>query len=211
MELTISTNHLQFTSNPCGTDLQNSYEQVTMNLSETLPDLHEAAKEGDLRAYCDADWAGDSITRKSTTGFCVFIGDSLISWKSKKQDVLSKSSTEAEYCAMSVTTSEIVWLRWLLADMSVHITSPTLLYCDNHSAIQIAHNTVFHERTKHIEIDCHFTRHHLQAGTISLSFVPSSLQIADILTKPHYDMCFRFFLTNSQCSLLQHCEFKGRY
>ncbi|GJU36482.1 uncharacterized mitochondrial protein-like protein [Tanacetum coccineum] len=133
----------------------------------------------DLRAYCDSDWAGDGVSRKSTTGFCIFLGDSLISWKSKKQDVLFKSSTEAEYRAMAVTTSEIVWLRWLLADMGVHISHSTPLYCDNRSAIQIARNSVFHECTKHIEIDCHFTRHHLQAGTISLPFVPSTLQIAD--------------------------------
>nr|GEX13626.1 uncharacterized mitochondrial protein AtMg00810-like [Tanacetum cinerariifolium] len=125
----------------------------------------------DLRPYFDADWVGDVVTRKSTTGFCIFLGDSLISWKSKKQDVLSKSSTKSEYRAMAVTTSEIVWLRWLLTDMGVHITSPTPLYCDNCSAIQIARNMVFHERTKHMEIECHFTRHHLQASTISLSFV----------------------------------------
>ncbi|GKE67695.1 uncharacterized mitochondrial protein-like protein [Tanacetum coccineum] len=122
----------------------------------------------DLRAYCDSDWAGDVVSRKSTTGFCIFLGDSLISWRSKKQDVLSKSSTEAEYRAMAVTTSEIV------------------------CAIQIARNSVFHERTKHIEIDCHFTRHHLQAGTISLSFVPYALQIADVFTKPHSGPRFRF-------------------
>ncbi|GJW13119.1 retrovirus-related pol polyprotein from transposon TNT 1-94 [Tanacetum coccineum] len=107
-----------------------------------------------------------------------------------------RSSTEAEYRVMVVTTSEIVWLRWLLADMGVHITSPTPLYCDNRSAIQIACNTGFHERTKHIEIDCHFTCHHLQAGTISFPFVPSALQIADIFTKPHNGQRFRF-LTNS--------------
>ncbi|GJY16660.1 hypothetical protein Tco_0387082 [Tanacetum coccineum] len=83
----------------------------------------------------------------------------------------------AEYRAMAVTTSEIVWLPWLLADMGVHISCSTPLHYDNRKAIQIAHNLVFHERTKHIEIDYHFTRHHLQAGTISLSFVPSTLQI----------------------------------
>ncbi|GKB09210.1 uncharacterized mitochondrial protein-like protein [Tanacetum coccineum] len=120
----------------------------------------------------------------------------------------TQSSTEAEYRVMAVTTSEIVWLRWLLADMGVHITSPTPLYCDNRSDIQIACNTGFHERTKHIEIDCHFTCHHLQAGTISFPFVPSALQIADIFTKPHNGQRFRF-LTNSQCSSLQHCEFDG--
>nr|GEU50516.1 uncharacterized mitochondrial protein AtMg00810-like [Tanacetum cinerariifolium] len=98
----------------------------------------------DLCAYCDSDWAGDVVSHTSTTGFCIFLGDSLISWKSKKQDVLSRSYTETEYRVMAVTTSEIVWLRWLLVDIGVHITSPTPLYCNNRSAIQIARNTVFH-------------------------------------------------------------------
>ncbi|GKC00646.1 uncharacterized mitochondrial protein-like protein [Tanacetum coccineum] len=114
-----------------------------------------------LHAYCDSDWAGDSISRKSTTRFCIFLGDSLISWKSKKQYVISKSSTQAGYRAMAVTTSEIVWLHWLLADMGVLISHSTMLHYDNHSGIQIACNSMFNERTKHIEIDCHFTRHHL--------------------------------------------------
>nr|GEZ31754.1 uncharacterized mitochondrial protein AtMg00810-like [Tanacetum cinerariifolium] len=91
----------------------------------------------DLRAYCDSDWVGDVVLRKSTTGFCIFLGDPLISWKSKKQDVLSKSSIEAEYRAMTVTTSKIVWLRWFLADMGVRISCFTSLHCDKCSAIQI--------------------------------------------------------------------------
>ncbi|XP_019439031.1 PREDICTED: uncharacterized protein LOC109344732 [Lupinus angustifolius] len=148
-----------------------------------------------LSAYSDADWAGDPTDRKSTTGFCIFLGDSLISWKSKKQDVISRSSTEAEYRAMATTTAEIVWLRWLLASLGVDQPEPTPMYCDNKSAIQIAHNSVFHERTKHIEIDCHFTRHHFQHGTITLPFISSSLQIADLFTKPHSTQRFRF-LTN---------------
>lgn len=146
----------------------------------------------ELRAFSDADWAGDPTDRKSTTGFCVFLGDSLISWKSKKQAVVSRSSTEAEYRAMASTTCEIVWLRWLLADMGISLDQPTPLYCDNQSAIQIARNSVFHERTKHIEIDCHITRHHLQLGTITLPFVTSSLQIADMFTKAHSASRFRF-------------------
>ncbi|XP_050217831.1 secreted RxLR effector protein 161-like [Mercurialis annua] len=88
-------------------------------------------------AYSDADWAGDPIDRKSTTGFFIFLGDSLISWKSKKHDVISRSSTEAEYRAMTYTTCEIVWLRWLLADMGVYLRRPTPLHCDNKSAIHI--------------------------------------------------------------------------
>ncbi|GJX29802.1 uncharacterized mitochondrial protein-like protein [Tanacetum coccineum] len=79
----------------------------------------------------------------STIGFCIFLGDSLIPWKSKKQDLLSKSSSEAKYRAMAVTTSEIVWLRWLLANMVVRINHSTLLHCDNRSAIQIARQTCF--------------------------------------------------------------------
>lgn len=148
----------------------------------------------ELRAFSDADWATDQTDRKSTTGYCVFLGDSLISWKSKKQDVVSRSSTEAEYRAMASTTSEIIWLRWLLTDMGVSLSGSTPMYCDNKSAIQIAHNTVFHERTKHIEIDCHFTRHHFEQGTISLPFVSSSMQLADFFTKAHTIKRHRFFL-----------------
>nr|GEW82034.1 putative copia-type protein [Tanacetum cinerariifolium] len=153
--------------------------------------------------------AGDFVSHKSTTGFCIFLGHSLISWKSKKQDVISKSSTEAEYRAMGVTTSEIVWLRWLLADMGVRISHSTPLHCDNRSAIQIVRNSVFHECTKHIEIDCHFTRHHLQVGTISLPFVPSALQIADVFTKPHFALRFRFLTNKLSMFLAAALDKKG--
>ncbi|KAL6523561.1 Beta-galactosidase 8 [Orobanche gracilis] len=149
----------------------------------------------ELSAYSDADWAGDSTDRKSTTGFCIFLGDSLISWKSKKQDIVSRSSTEAEYRAMASTTCEIVWLRWLLADMGIQCSGPTPLHCDNKSAIQIAHNSVFHERTKHIEIDCHITRHHYDHGTIFLPFVSSTNQLADFFTKAHTIDRHRFFVS----------------
>jgi hypothetical protein len=114
-----------------------------------------------LHAYTDADWAGDPTDRRSTTGYCFLLGTSLISWRSKKQTVVARSSTEAEYRALADTTAELLWLRWLLQDMGVSLSSATPLYCDNRSAIQIAHNDVFHERTKHIEIDCHLVRHHL--------------------------------------------------
>lgn len=86
---------------------------------------------------------------------------------------------------MTSTTCEMVWLSWLLANMGIYLDQPTPSYCNNQSAIQIACNSIFHKRTKHIEIDCHITRHHLQLGTITLSFVTSSLQIADMFTKAH--------------------------
>jgi hypothetical protein len=129
----------------------------------------------ELRAYFDADHSNDPTDRKSVTGFCIFLGDSLISWKSKKQSIVSQSSTEVEYRAMTSTTKEIIWLRWLLTDIGVSLSHPTPMYCDNQSSIQIAHNSVFHEQTKHIEIDCHLTCHHLKYDTSTLLFVSSSL------------------------------------
>jgi hypothetical protein len=138
-----------------------------------------------LHAYTDADWAGDPTDRRSTTGYCFLLGTSVISWRSKKQTVVARSSTEAEYRALADTTSELLWLRWLLQDMGVSLSSATPVYCDNWSAIQIAHNDVFHERTKHIEIDCHFVRHHLLQGSLQLHSVTSRDQLADIFTKSH--------------------------
>ena len=137
----------------------------------------------DLWAYSDADWAGCAVSRRSTTGYCVFLGSSLISWKCKKQATVSKSSTKAEYRAMSAACSEIVWLHGLLDDLGLPPQSPTPLHVDNLSAVQIASNPVFHERTKHIDVDCHFIREKYQSGLISLPHVASQDQIADILTK----------------------------
>ena len=109
-----------------------------------------------LRAFSNADWARDPTDRKSTTGYCFLLSSSLISWRSKKQTYVARSSTEVEYRALADITSELLWLRWLLKDLGVSTFSATPLYCDNQSAIHISHNDVFHERTKHIEINCHF-------------------------------------------------------
>uniref|UniRef100_A0A2N9HHI0 Reverse transcriptase Ty1/copia-type domain-containing protein n=1 Tax=Fagus sylvatica TaxID=28930 RepID=A0A2N9HHI0_FAGSY len=151
-----------------------------------------------LRAYSDADWAGDPTDRRSTTGYCFLLGSSLISWRSKKQSVVARSSTEAEYRALADTTSELLWLRWLLQDLGVSTSSATPIYCDNRSAIQIARNDVFHERTKHIEIDCHLVRHHLLQGSLQLVSVSSHDQLADIFTKSHPTGRFRDLVSKLQ-------------
>jgi hypothetical protein len=137
-----------------------------------------------LQAYSNANWAGDPTDRRSTTGYCFLLGDSLISWRSKKQSVVARFSTETEYRALADTTAELLWLRWLLQDLGIDCSTAVPIHCDNRSAIQIAHNDVFHERTKHIEIDCHFVRHHLLQGTLQLHSVSSQDQLADIFTKP---------------------------
>lgn len=136
-----------------------------------------------LLAYSDADWAGCADTRRSVSGWCMFLGPALISWKSKKQARVSKSSTESEYRAMSTACSEITWLRGLLAELGFPQINATPLHADNTSAIQIATNPVFHERTKHIEVDCHSIREALDDHVISLPHVSSQLQLADIFTK----------------------------
>ena len=98
---------------------------------------------------------------------------------------MARSSTEAEYRVLADTTSKLIWLRWLLKDLGVSTSSTTPLYCDNHSAIHFARNDVFHERTKHIEIDCHFISYHLVHGALKLILVSSKEQLADIFTKSH--------------------------
>src|SRR4051812_15923210 len=108
-----------------------------------------------LHGYSDADWAGCIDTRRSISGQCFFLGRSLISWRSKKQLTVSRSSSEAEYRALAAATCELQWFLYLLQDLHVTCTKTPVLYCDNQSAIHIASNPIFHERTKHLEIDCH--------------------------------------------------------
>ena len=108
----------------------------------------------------------------------------MISWKSKKQSVVSWSSAESEYQAMTQSVCEIMWIRQLLMEVSIEISVPTKLWCDNQAAMHIASNLVFHEQTKHIEIDCHFVREKIQVGLISTRYMRTREQLRDIFIKP---------------------------
>ncbi|KAJ9547057.1 hypothetical protein OSB04_019600 [Centaurea solstitialis] len=112
-----------------------------------------------------------------------FLGGNLISWRSKKQGVVSRSSAEAEFRAMATGVCELLWVKIILEDLRIRWNEPMKLYCDNKSAISIAHNPVQHDRTKHIEIDRHFIKEKLDSGLICTPFVPSGLQLADVMTK----------------------------
>ncbi|CAN7059401.1 unnamed protein product [Brassica oleracea var. botrytis] len=140
-------------------------------------------KNTEVIGYCDADWAGDRVDRRSTTGYCTFIGGNLVTWKSKKQKIVSCSSAEAEYRSMRKLTSELIWIKGLLGDLGIEITTPMTMHCDNQAAIHIASNSVFHERTKHIEVDCHKVRQAVEQQVILPCYTKSEDQLADIFTK----------------------------
>ena len=123
---------------------------------------------------------------RSTSGYCVFLGNNLLSWSSKRQVTLSRSSAEAEYRGVANVVAETVWLCNLLRELHSSLKSDTLVYCDNVSDVYLSSNPVQHQHTKHIEIDIHFVRDQV-AGHVRVLHVPSRYQYADIFTKglPH--------------------------
>ena len=148
-----------------------------------------------LQAYSNATWASDSSDRRSLSAYCVFLGGSLIAWKTKKQTAVSRSSAEAELRAMALATAEVTWLRWLIEDFGVSVSVPTPLLSDSTGAISIAHDPVKHDLTKHIGVDASYTRAQVQDDVITLRYVPSELQLADFFTKAQTRAQHSFFLS----------------
>ena len=117
--------------------------------------FYEHKTDLSLSGFADSDWASCPTTRQYVTGYTIFLGSSLVSWKSKKQSTVSRSSCEAEYRTLAALTYEVQWLHTLFTELNIKFHKPTSLYCDNRSAVYLAHNPTFHECTKHIEIDSH--------------------------------------------------------
>ncbi|KAL2240231.1 UNVERIFIED_CONTAM: Retrovirus-related Pol polyprotein from transposon RE2 [Sesamum indicum] len=153
-----------------------------------------------LRVLCDADWATCPLTRKSLTGFCIFIGETPISWKTKKQTTVARSSAEVEYRSMATTTCEVTWLIYILRNLNVEVKTPVPFYCDNKAVLHITANPVFHERTKHLEIDCHVVRNKYKEGLIQPTFLATKQQVADVFTKAL--PCNTFLHLRSKLSLV---------
>ncbi|KAJ9536095.1 hypothetical protein OSB04_un000733 [Centaurea solstitialis] len=163
----------------------NALKRILRYLKGTLSHgLHLKASAVDrLVAYSDADWAGCPNTRRSTSGFCVYLGDNLVSWSSKRQHVVSSSSAEAEYRGIANVVAETAWLRNLLLELCCPLSRAIVVFCDNVSAMYLASNPVQHQRTKHVEIDLHFVRERVAIGHVRVLHVPSAYQYADIFTK----------------------------
>jgi hypothetical protein len=120
---------------------------------------------------------------KSISGYDVFLGDSLISWPSKRQVTVSRSSAEAEYWVVSSAVAEAIWMCQLLLELHSPLRRATLVYCDNISVIYMSANSVQHQRTKHIKIDLHFVWEHVAIGDVRVLHVPTTSQYDDIFTK----------------------------
>jgi hypothetical protein len=136
-----------------------------------------------LIGYSDSDFDGDKEHGVSPSGYLMNLGSAAITWRSRKQSVPADSTTEAKYVAAAQDTKEIIWLRKILEDLQEKQMTSTPLFVDNTSAIQLAKNPKFHDRTKHINTKYHLIRHHVEAKTIHLSHCSTSEQIADIFTK----------------------------
>jgi hypothetical protein len=152
-----------------------------------------------LLGYSDSDYAGCKVDRKSTSGTCQFLGRSLVSWSSKKQNFVALSTTEAEYVAVGACCAQLLWMRLTLRDFGCEFCKVPLL-CDNESAIKLVNNPVNHSRTNHIDIRHHFVRDHEAKGDIALSHVSTDKQLADIFTKPLDEL--RFFVSRSELNIL---------
>jgi hypothetical protein len=153
----------------------------------------------DLLGYSDSDYAGCKVDRKSTTGTCQFLGRSLVSWSSKKQNSVALSTAEAEYVAAGACCAQLLWMKQTLSDYGCKFSKIPLL-CDNESSIKLANNPVQHSRTKHIDIRHHFLRDHESKGDIALRHVSIERQLADIFTKPLDEQ--RFCALRSELNIL---------
>lgn len=136
-----------------------------------------------LSAYSDADWVGCPDNRRSVTGYCILLGGNLISWNSKKQPSVARSSAEAEYRMSAVYASQLSWILHLLHELQVPTTTAPILRCDNISAVYLAANPILHGRTKHVELDFYFIHERVQNGLLQVRYISTTDQIADVFTK----------------------------
>lgn len=135
-----------------------------------------------ITTFSDADWGSNPNDKKSTSGSCIYLGPNLISWWSKKQFPVARSSTEAEYRSLTNTASEVVWISSLLPELQITTLTRTLYY-DNLNIVTLSYNPILHAKTKHIELDIFFLREKVFNKTFSIKHILVNIQKADILIK----------------------------
>lgn len=192
-DLSFAINKLsQFMHQPTQLHLQ-QLKRVLRYLKHTINHALRLAKPLHLKlqAFTDADWGGNYDDKTSTSAYIIYFGGNLVSWLSKRQRTVARSSTEAEYRSAANTTAEIMWLLNLLSELGVPSQVPTL-FCDNIGTTYLCSNPVFHSRMKHIALDYHFVRQMVQLGNIRVSHISTKDQPADILTKPMHRTRFSF-------------------
>jgi len=145
--------------------------------------LYRKSLDYKLIGFCGADYAGDRIERKSTSGNCQFLGENLISWASKRQAIIVMSTSEAEYISATSCCTQLLWMKHQLEDYQINANS-IVIFCDNTTAICLSKNPILHSRAKHIEIKHHFFRDYVQKGILDIQFIDTEHQWADIFTKP---------------------------
>jgi hypothetical protein len=160
--------------------------------------------DGELLAFTDSDYAGDMEDRKSTSGYVFLMSSSAVSWCSKKQPIVTLSTTEAEFVAAAVCACQGVWMKRILKELGHSDGGCTTVMCDNSSTIKLSKNPVMHGRSKHIDVRFHFLRNLTKEGTIELVHCGSQDQVADIMTKP-----LKLEVFQKLRKLLGVCEISG--
>lgn len=168
---------------------EESHLQAVLGILRYLkryPSLGLHFKTGDephLTGFSDANYGGDRDDSTSLGAYIFFLGATPITWKCRKQKSVSRSSCESEYRALAHSACEAIWLRSLLHELGFGSPKPTVIGCDNQSAIKLTKNPVFHEKTKHFKIDWHFSRQKVEEGVIAVEYISTQAQPADMLTK----------------------------
>ncbi|KAM1545218.1 hypothetical protein PS2_045240 [Malus domestica] len=160
---------------------RNAYIELSERCTWERINFQETWTYGD-KGYTDADWAGNITDCRSTSGYFTFVAGNLVTWRSKKQNVVARSTAEAEYRGIAHGICELLWIQILLTEIGFKPRESMLLYCDNQAAREIANNPVQHDRTKHVEVDRHFIKEKLDVKLIDIPYVKSEEQLADVLT-----------------------------
>lgn len=177
----------RFMSNPKASHLVAAkrvlrYLKGTQNYGILFP-RGRSSSETEIEAFSDSDWSGDTVERKSTSGYFFRIMKAPISWSSKKQNVVALSSCEAEYIAASQAACQVLWLEAMLEELKIEYKKPVKLNVDNKSSISLTKNPIGHGRSKHIETKFHFIRDQVSKGKIEVVYCQTEKQAADVLTK----------------------------